>query len=279
MSDADPCSLPASVCGRTNKMCHPIVRPHRPHGVDHRRRGRRSASAISRGLWCDARDGTIFPLRKATDEGYQHIRRDRIKLSEEGDCHITAVMPTTKGHRLRVNCPPGVLPDPPEHVNVRLDARGRLHLDSTEAEATGWEGGKTMPGREQCRQLSLPVLVGPYLPHYVVDFDIMMKDDLSKPDFKVGSLWLGTASWVLDDGELGSRAEVLPHLRQGNALVVYSTDRDSVLRWQIEGGDKAVKIPDRLPSVFGLEGAQEAPMIEFLLFCLLRSLASRGRLD
>jgi hypothetical protein len=29
----------------------------------------------------------------------------------------------------------------------------------------------------------------------------------------------------------------------------------------------------------GREGAQEAPMIEFLLFCLLRSLASRGRLD
>jgi len=97
-----------------------------------------------------------------------------------------------------------------------------------------------MPGREQCRQLSLPVLV--VIPAAnVVDFDIMMKDDLSKPDFKVGSLWLGTASWVLDDGELGSRAEVLPHLRQGNTLVVYSTDRDSVLRWQIEGGDKAVK--------------------------------------
>ena len=82
-----------------------------------------------RGLWCDARDGTYYRCRKATDEGYQHIRRDRIKLSEEGDCHITAVTPTTKGHRLRVYCPPGVLPDPPEHVNLRLDARGRLHLD------------------------------------------------------------------------------------------------------------------------------------------------------
>ena len=32
-----------------------------------------------------------------------------------------------------------------------------------------------------------------YDPPYVVDFDIMMKDDLSKPDFKVGSLWLGSA--------------------------------------------------------------------------------------
>ena len=107
----------------------------------------------------------------------------------------------------------------------------------------------------------------------------MMKDDLSKPDFKVGSLWLGTASWVLDDGELGSRAEVLPHLRQGNTLVVYSTDRNSVLRWQIEGGDKAVKFLIDCPRYWDEEGAQEAPMIEFLLFCLLRSLASRGRLD
>ena len=36
-----------------------------------------------RGLWCDARDGTYYRCRKATDEGYQHIRRDRIKLSEK----------------------------------------------------------------------------------------------------------------------------------------------------------------------------------------------------
>jgi hypothetical protein len=82
-----------------------------------------------RGLWCEARDGTYYRCREATSEGYQHIHRDRIRLSEEGDCHITAVTPTTKGHRLRVYCPPGVLPDPPEHVNLRLDARGRLHLD------------------------------------------------------------------------------------------------------------------------------------------------------
>ena len=229
-----------------------------------------------RGLWCDARDGTYYRCRKATDEGYQHIRRDRIKLSEEGDCHITAVMPTTKGHRLRVNCPPGVLPDPPEHVNVRLDARGRLHFDSTEAEATGWEFdwrrclvGSNV-GNYRFRFSSS------YLPPYVVDFDIMMKDDLSKPDFKVGSLWLGTASWVLDDGELGSRAEVLPHLRQGNTLVVYSRFGFAMAD---RGRRQGCKISDRLPSVLGREGAQEAPMIEFLLFCLLRSLASRGRLD
>jgi hypothetical protein len=82
-----------------------------------------------RGLWCEARDGTYYRCREATSEGYQHIHRNRIKLSEEGDCHITAVTPTTKGHRLRVYCPPGVLPDPPEHVNLRLDARGRLHFD------------------------------------------------------------------------------------------------------------------------------------------------------
>ena len=82
-----------------------------------------------RGLWCEARDGTYYRCREATSEGYRHIRRDRIKLSEEGDCPVTAVTPTTKGHRLRVNCHPDVLPDPPEHVNLRLDARGRLHLD------------------------------------------------------------------------------------------------------------------------------------------------------
>jgi hypothetical protein len=82
-----------------------------------------------RGLWCEARDGAYYRCREANSEGYQHIRRDHIKLSEEGDCRIIAVTPTAKGHRLRVYCPPGVLPDPPEHVNLRLDARGRLHLD------------------------------------------------------------------------------------------------------------------------------------------------------
>ena len=69
-----------------------------------------------------------------------------------------------------------------------------------------------------------------HLPPYVIDFAI---SDLRDPDFKVGSVWLGSASWVLDDGKLGSRAEVLPHLRQGNTLVVYSTDGNSVLRWKI----------------------------------------------
>jgi hypothetical protein len=82
-----------------------------------------------RGLWCDGSKG-YYRCREATSEGYLHIRRDRINLSEEGDCRITAVTPIAKGHRLRVYCPPDVLPDPPEHVNLRLDARGRLHLDS-----------------------------------------------------------------------------------------------------------------------------------------------------
>ena len=77
-----------------------------------------------------------------------------------------------------------------------------------------------------------------YGPPYVIEFYI---GDSRVPDFKVGSVWLGRASWVPDDGKLGSRAEVLPHLRQGNTLVVYSTDGDSVLRWQIEGGDKVAK--------------------------------------
>ena len=90
-----------------------------------------------RGLWCEATERptsktssvTYYRCREATSEGYLQIRRDRINLSEEGDCRITAVTSSAKGHRLRVYCPPGVLPDPPEHVNLRLDARGRLHLD------------------------------------------------------------------------------------------------------------------------------------------------------
>jgi hypothetical protein len=81
-----------------------------------------------RGLWCDGSKG-YYRCREATSEGYLHIRRDRINLSEEGDCRITAVTPSAKGHRLRVYCPAAGLPDPPEHVNLRLDARGRLHLE------------------------------------------------------------------------------------------------------------------------------------------------------
>ena len=81
-----------------------------------------------RGLWCDDSKG-YYRCRKATSEAYLHIRRDRINLSEEGDCRITAVTSSAKGHRLRVYCPPDVLSDPPEHVNLRLDARGRLHFD------------------------------------------------------------------------------------------------------------------------------------------------------
>ena len=78
-----------------------------------------------------------------------------------------------------------------------------------------------------------------YGPPYVIEFYI---GDPRVPDFKVGSVWLGRSSWVPDDGKLGSRAQVLPPLRQkGNTLVVYSTDGDSVLRWQIEGGDKVAK--------------------------------------
>ena len=74
----------------------------------------------------------LSPLSKSHERGYLHVRRDRINLSEEGDCRITAVTPSAKGHRLRVNCPPEVLPYLPEHVYLRLDARGRLHLDQAE---------------------------------------------------------------------------------------------------------------------------------------------------
>jgi hypothetical protein len=81
-----------------------------------------------RGLWCDGGTG-YYRCRKATSESYLDIRRNRINISEEGDCRITAVTATAKGHRLRVYCPPDVLPDPPEYVDLRLDARRRLHLD------------------------------------------------------------------------------------------------------------------------------------------------------
>jgi hypothetical protein len=57
-----------------------------------------------RGLWCDDSKG-YYRCRKATSEAYLHIRRDRINLSEEGDCRITAVTSSAKGHRLRVYCP------------------------------------------------------------------------------------------------------------------------------------------------------------------------------
>ena len=114
---------------------------------------------------------------------------------------------------------------------------------STEAEATGWnyDWRRCMVGRNVGNygfQFS-----SSYGPPYVIDFDInrVMKDGLRDPDFKVGSVRLGSASWVPDDGKLGSRAEVLPHLRQGNTLVVYSTDGDAVLQWQIEDGNKVAK--------------------------------------
>ena len=77
-----------------------------------------------RGLWCEARDGTHYRCRKATDESSRLIRRDGFNITEEGDCRVNAVTPTAKGHRLRMRCT-----DEPElvNVNLRLDARGRLH--------------------------------------------------------------------------------------------------------------------------------------------------------
>ena len=78
-----------------------------------------------RGLWCDAnRDGTImYRCRKATDESSRLIRRDGFNITEEGDCRVNAVTPTAKGHRLRMRCTDASVPE----VNLRLDARGRLH--------------------------------------------------------------------------------------------------------------------------------------------------------
>jgi hypothetical protein len=45
---------------------------------------------------------------------------------------ITSVTPTANGHRVRVNCPPGIDPNPPEHIDLWLDARGHLHMRGSE---------------------------------------------------------------------------------------------------------------------------------------------------
>ena len=82
-----------------------------------------------RGLWCEARDGTYYRCRKATSESSRLIRRDGFNITEEPDCRVNAVTPITKGHRLRMRCTE--TSDEPElvDVNLRVDARGRLHLD------------------------------------------------------------------------------------------------------------------------------------------------------
>jgi hypothetical protein len=55
------------------------------------------------------------------------IRRDGFNITEEGDCRVNAVTPIAKGHRLRMRCT-GTSPELVD-VNLRLDARGRLHFD------------------------------------------------------------------------------------------------------------------------------------------------------
>jgi hypothetical protein len=79
-----------------------------------------------RGLWCEARDGTYYRCREATSEAARLIRRDGFNITEEGDCRINAVTSIAKGHRLRMRCTGTSVP---EHDNLRLDARGRLHFD------------------------------------------------------------------------------------------------------------------------------------------------------
>ena len=193
-----------------------------------------------RGLWCEARDGISYRCRKATGRSSSRLGpiSDGFNITEEGDCRVNAVTPIAKGHRLRMRCT-GTW-DEPElvDVNLRLDARGRLHFDSTEAEATRWEYDwrRCMVGRNVGNYRFR--FLADYLPPYVIDFAI--SDPADDPDFKIPIGEARRASWV-PDVATRDRAEVLPHLRQGNTLVVYSTDGNSVLRWQIEGGDKVVK--------------------------------------
>jgi hypothetical protein len=81
-----------------------------------------------RGLWCEGGQG-YYRCKQATSESYLNIRRDRINLSEESDCRITAVTPRAEGHRLRVRCPSDAMADSPKQINLRIDGRGRLYLD------------------------------------------------------------------------------------------------------------------------------------------------------
>jgi hypothetical protein len=82
-----------------------------------------------RGLWCFNKNATyLYRCREANDESYQYIGRNDMKISEEGSCPIIVVKPTAKGHRVSVDCPPGVASDPPKYTDLWLDARGRLHM-------------------------------------------------------------------------------------------------------------------------------------------------------
>ena len=63
--------------------------------------------------------------RKATSEGYLHVRRDRTTSPRKAIVAFS-VTPSAKGHRLRVNCPPEVSRTHRTCLSV-LDARGRLH--------------------------------------------------------------------------------------------------------------------------------------------------------
>jgi hypothetical protein len=82
-----------------------------------------------RGLWCFNKKATqLSRCREANDESYQYIGRNSMKMSEEGECPITSVTPTANGHRVRVRCPSGIDPNPPEHIDLWLDARGHLHI-------------------------------------------------------------------------------------------------------------------------------------------------------
>jgi hypothetical protein len=84
-----------------------------------------------RGLWCAGSNGTrYYRCQEATGEGSPQILRKRLYLTEEGSCHIVAVTPTAKDHRLRLRCDPSArLYGQSEVVNLRLDARDRLHFD------------------------------------------------------------------------------------------------------------------------------------------------------
>jgi len=84
-----------------------------------------------RGLWCDTKKGPVYWYRcqKATSEAYQYIGRNSMKVDEEGSCRIATVRRIAKGHRVTLDCLTDRVPEPPKHIDLRLDARGHLHLD------------------------------------------------------------------------------------------------------------------------------------------------------
>ena len=82
-----------------------------------------------RGLWCEARDGTYYRCQVGNSDSSPDIHRNYLILTEEGRCSVVTVTPKAGDHRLRLRCDADARTyHQSEVVNLRIDARGRLHL-------------------------------------------------------------------------------------------------------------------------------------------------------